>query len=109
MAKAKKPTRARAVRRAQDRDVEKLRRDIAKLYAEERGGSPERAITLASASQVEPDAGSRACPYCDATMRAESHEVEAHRGESLRVVRLVCRSCHAHWNRYYRLASAMPN
>jgi len=109
MAKAKKPTRARAVRRAQDRDVEKLRRDIAKLYAEERGGSPERAITLASASQVEPDAGSRACPYCDATMRAESHEVEAHRGESLRVVRLVSPGFHPPWNRYYRLASAMPN
>jgi hypothetical protein len=49
MAKAKKPTRARSVRRAQDRDVEKLRRDIAKLYAEERGGSPERPIPLASA------------------------------------------------------------
>lgn len=106
---AKKPTRARTQRRSLDRDTEKLRRDLAKLYAAEPGGSIERPIRLVSAAQVEADASGRACPYCRAQMRVEEHEVEAHRGESLRVARLVCKSCHARWNRYYRLGAAMPN
>ena len=106
---AKKPVRARTQRRSLDRDTEKLRRDLARLYAAEADSSPERPRQIASASQVEPDASSRACPYCEGQLRVDTHEMATFRGRSLRVARLVCRSCHARWNRYYRLLEAMPN
>lgn len=103
----KKPKRARSARREADRDVVKLRSAIEKSYALEAGGSRERPIELASAAQVEPDAESRACPYCAGGMWAQGHDVVEHAGARLRVARLVCKSCHTRWDRFYRLGPVL--
>jgi len=103
----KRPKRARSARREGDRDVVKLRTAIVRAYAGEAGGSVGRPIELTSAAQVEPDAESRACPYCTGNLWAQGHDVVEHDGQRLRVARLVCRSCHARWDRFYRLGPVL--
>lgn len=101
-----KPKRARTVRREADRSVEKFRADAAKLWALQQGGSASRPVSIAVASQIEPDAEGVACPFCRATMRAVSHDVEEAAGQRVRVVTLQCRGCHTSWRRYYVIAQA---
>ena len=72
------------------------------------GGSPERPVQLASASQVEVEALAGPCPFCGERLRLEGpHEVESHGGERLRVARLVCGACRARLSRYYRLGATL--
>lgn len=85
----------------------KLRAAVVKSYALEPGGSPDRPIELASAAQVEPAAESRPCPYCAGGMWAHGHDVVEHGGARLRVAHLTCKSCHANWDRFYRLGPAL--
>lgn len=100
--------RGRTERRANDREAEKLRAQVEKLYALENGGSPDRPATLSSPSQVEVDAESRACPLCQGRLRLDGpHEVEEHAAERLRVARLTCLDCRARWNRWYRLGAVL--
>ena len=100
--------RSRAVRREADREAEKLRRDVSKLVELSPGGSPERPVQLASASQVEVEALAGPCPFCGERLRLEGpHEVESHGGERLRVARLVCGACRARLSRYYRLGATL--
>ena len=99
----KKPERARTARRAADRELDRVREAATKLYALEAGGSPEHPIELASPAQVEIEAESRRCPRCDGALRCEAHEVALHDGLRLRKARLVCRSCGARWDRYFRI------
>jgi hypothetical protein len=100
---AKKSGRARTARRAADRDAVRLRKDIDRVYQAEQGGSPDRPIQLASASEVEPDAGSRRCPYCGARMRVTGHDATEHAGRRLRVASLTCDACRSTWSRWYAL------
>jgi hypothetical protein len=99
----KKTKRARATRREADRSAKKDRETIAKLYALEAGGAADRPIEVASASEVEPDAARRRCPFCGGEARVTEHEVTEHAGRRLRVASLVCKLCHSAFRRYYAL------
>lgn len=105
--RAKKPLSPNAARRAKDRDAAKTRRDLERLDALSPGGSPDRPIDLASASQVEPDAEGRPCPICGGGVRVESHDAATDaRGGRLRVATVLCKVCRTRRARYYRL---LPN
>jgi hypothetical protein len=104
---AKKPKRARAVRREADRAQEKLAQTARKLVALEPGGSPERPIEIESASVVETDAGSQPCSVCGGSALVLDHRVLEHQGRRLRVASLRCKQCGEAWNRYYWIAA--PN
>jgi hypothetical protein len=98
-----KPKRARTARREADRGAKKDRGLIDRLQALERGGAPDRPIELVSASEVEPDAMSRACPYCGGEPRLVEHTVSEHGGRRIRVAALQCKICHSAYRRYYAL------
>lgn len=113
MTKKRPPPKAlapRAARRAADRDVVKLARDVRRLDALEPGGSPARPIQLASASEVEVVAASRPCPICSAFLRVTAHDaIEDATSGRLRVARLSCPGCRATWARYFRLGPPPPS
>lgn len=98
-----KAPRARTVERAASRAHEKLVETVVKLDALEAGGAPDRPIELTSASEVEVTAESKPCPICAGGLRAVEHDVIEHEGARLRRVRVVCRTCHARWERFFRL------
>ena len=83
-----KPKRARTARREADRGAKNDRGLIERVYALERGGAPDRPIELVSASEVEPDAMSRTCPYCGGEPRLVEHTVSEHAGRRIRVTAL---------------------
>jgi hypothetical protein len=101
--------RRRAERRAQDRTHEKLGRDLERLWKVGPGGSPDRAIVLSSAAEVEVHARSIRCPICEGELRVEEHAAEAGPAGRLRVARTVCSFCHARRSVYYRLADTLLN
>jgi hypothetical protein len=104
----KKP-RARTERRTQERALDKLARDRAKLAILEPGGSPERPIAVESASQVEVHARAMPCTRCDAEMRIDAHEARTVGGRRLRVVRLVCPRCGTGREAWFHLATPLVN
>lgn len=104
---AKKPKRARAVRREADRTQEKLAATARKLVTLEPGGAPDRPIEIESASVVETDAGSQPCSICGGTALVTDHRVIEHEGRRLRALALRCKLCSEAWNRYYWIAA--PN
>lgn len=98
----------RAMRRAADRDLVKLARDVRRVEELEPGGSPARAIQLGSASEVETTALARPCPVCGTFLRLEAHDaIEDASAGRLRVARLVCPGCRAKWDRYFRLGGPL--
>jgi len=105
---AKKPS-PRSIRRAQGRALEKLATQREKLARLEAGGSPERPVTLESASQVEVHAGSLRCLRCVAPCRVDEHLAETIDGARLRVARLVCSTCGGRRSVYFRIAPPASN
>lgn len=101
--------RKRALRREADRTVEKLRRDLDKIADHAPGGSPERAIFVGSASEVEVTAMTMKCPLCQGPFLIEEHAAETIRGLRVRVVKAVCRACRAPRSVYFRLPEASLN
>ena len=101
--------RKRTLRRADDRAQEKLARDLDKLAAHAPGGSPERAIEIASPSEVEVHARSTPCPICRGELRLEEHAAETLAGVRVRVARVVCTVCRSRRAIYFRLAGTMLN
>ena len=101
--------RKRTVRRAEDRAQEKLAVDLEKLAAHAPGGSPERAIEIASPSEVEVQARSTPCPICRGELRVEERAAEALAGVRVRVARVVCTMCRRRRAIYFRLTGAMLN
>ncbi|XXX71734.1 hypothetical protein WMF30_29220 [Sorangium sp. So ce134] len=106
---AKKKLSARAARRAGDRAAEKLTRDIERLALLEPGHTPERAIALDAASQVEVAARSIPCPRCRGAFRVEDHAAETLDGVRLRVAQVACSACGARRRLYFRLGAAALN
>jgi hypothetical protein len=101
---ARKPKRARTVRREGQREAAALARDRERLFALERGGSPERPIDIHATSVVEVRAGTAACPRCGAEHRLEEHAaVTTAGGARLREARLVCRACGSRRSLWFRL------
>lgn len=105
---AKKP-RARTERRAQERALEKLARDRAKLALLEPGGTPERPLALESASQVEVHARTLTCPRCESEMRVDAHEARIVGDQRLRLARLLCPRCGTRRDAWFRLAPSLPS
>lgn len=101
--------RKRTLRREADRTVEKLRRDLEKIADHAPGGSPERAIFVGSASEVEVTAMTMKCPLCQGPFLIEEHAAETIRGLRVRVVKAVCRACRAPRSVYFRLPEASLN
>lgn len=109
MSKKKRPLRARNLRRALERDQDKLASARRKLHALEPGGSPERPLEVGSAAVIEGRAESLRCPDCEGELRTTAHEAREHGGELLREVTLTCRRCGATLTQYFRIVPARPH
>lgn len=106
MPKKKRP---RNLRRALEREQDKLSAARRRLIKLEVGGSPERPVEVASAAVIEARAESLSCPDCAGELRTDSHEAREHEGELLREVTLVCRRCAAALTQYFRIVPIRPN
>jgi len=104
-----KKKRPRNLRRALEREQDKLSAARRRLLKLEAGGSPERPIEVASAAVIEARAASVPCPDCAGELRAESHEAREHEGELVREVTSICRRCGAALAQYFRIVPARPN
>lgn len=100
---ARKLKRARTVRREAEREALSQARDRERLFALERGGSPERPIDVDAASVVEVRASAVACPRCEGRHHVEEHAAVIHGGARLREARLVCRACGSRRSLWFRL------
>jgi hypothetical protein len=105
----KKKKRPRAQRRAQERDLGKMTRDIERLSLLEPGGAPERAIEITSPAEVEVFVRSAVCPRCRGSVRLDDHAAETHAGVRLRVAYVACSACGAKRRIYLRLAGSQLN
>ena len=101
--------RKRTLLRAEDRAQHKLARDLEKLAALAPGGSPERALTITSPSEVDVQARATRCPICQGELQVEEHAAETVAGVRLRVARVVCAVCRRKRAIYFRLAGSMVN
>jgi DNA-directed RNA polymerase subunit RPC12/RpoP len=102
---ARKPKRARTVRREAERGALALARDRERLFGLEAGGSPERPIEVSAASVVEVRANAVACPRCTGKHLIDEHAaVLTERGARLREARLVCRECGSRRSLWFRVA-----
>ncbi len=106
MTKKKRP---RSLRRALEREQDKLSAARRRLIKLEAGGNPDRPVEVASAAVIETRAASIPCPDCSGELRAESHEASEHDGELLREVTLICRRCGAALAQYFRIVPTRPN
>lgn len=86
-----KKSRPRTARRISERDARKLVLVREQLAFIQPGGSEERPIVVPTSAVVESRARSKPCPQCEGELEVVDHQREA----GLRVVRVVCRQCHA--------------
>lgn len=100
---------ARAIRRELARKSVKFARDAERLFLLSPGGSSERPVELASASQVEVHAESTLCPICQGAMRVEDHVAETVAGARLRVAHVRCVMCGSRRSLYFRLGTPLPS
>jgi hypothetical protein len=101
---ARKPKRARTVRREAERAALALAHDRERLFALDPGGSPERPIDVAAVSVIELRARSVPCPRCDGEHSLEEHAaVVTEHGVRLRQARLLCRACGSRRSLWFRL------
>jgi hypothetical protein len=87
-----KPKRSRTERRAAERA---LRKDVVareRLSAAAPGGARDRPLVVTSVSVIESMARSTPCIQCAGELELRDHAAPS---GTLRVVRLVCRLCHA--------------
>lgn len=95
--------RPRKERRALGRLLQKDARASERIFLAGPGGSKDRAILVASASLVEPQAKSTPCPLCGGELRVVEHAAE----EGLRVARMRCFACGVPRSIWFRIAA--PN
>lgn len=101
---AKKPKRARTVRREAARDAASLARKREQLFVLSAGGAPERPIQVDAVSVIELRAGAVACPRCKGEQRVEEHvAVTTAHGIRLREAKLVCRACGTRRSLWFQL------
>jgi hypothetical protein len=97
------------VRRAAARENEKHLRDLERLARLEAGGAPDRPVSVASASLVEPCARSVPCPLCGGELRVLEHTAEVYEERRLRVAHMECARCGKKRPLYFRLGTTLPN
>jgi hypothetical protein len=106
---AKKPKRARTERREQERGLRKEVRAVERLASQAPGGAPDRPLVVTSAAVIEVQARSTPCPQCGGTLDLRRHDAVVEAGQSLRVVELLCRLCHAPRRLYFRVDAPLAN
>lgn len=106
---AKKKLGARATRRQNDRDVQKLMRDRTRLAALEKGGAADRPIQVIAASEVEIAARATPCIQCGGIVRVDEHAAETIGTERLRIAHVSCPACGTKRAIYYRIGLPLPN
>jgi hypothetical protein len=106
---AKKKLGARASRRQDDRDTQKLMRDRTRLAAMEKGGAPDRPIRVTSASEVEIAARGAPCIQCGGIVRVDEHLAQTIGAERLRVAHVSCPACGTKRVIYYRIDLPLLN
>lgn len=102
---ARRPSRAE--RRAQERDARKLVREKQKLAKLEVGGSPERPITVPSASVIEVHAASVPCPLCAGSFKIDEHAARTVGGRMLREVAVTCLRCGVSRSLWFSIGSPL--
>ena len=95
--------RGRAKRRAQERQKEKLTRDLERLARLEVGGAPDRPILVSASSQVDVIAERTRCLTCRTGLRLEQHVASTIDGVRLRIARMRCLVCGTKRSLYFRL------
>lgn len=100
---AKKPKRARTIRREAQRAAADLVAKRERLFELEAGGSPERPIDVDAASVVETRARSVRCPRCGGEHRVVEHAAVVVQGSRLREARLLCHQCGSRRSLWFRL------
>lgn len=85
--------RARTVRRAQDRAVEKHARAADRVFLASEGGTPARPLVVTAGSQVEAKALSVRCPRCQGRHQITEHRAGVEGGHRVRALTLSCLSC----------------
>ena len=104
-----KRNRPRTERRERERELRRSVRERERLAAAAPGGWPEHPIVVTSASVIEGTARATPCVQCGAELVLGEHAAEAHGGQPLRVVRLVCRLCHAPRALWFRIETTLPS
>jgi hypothetical protein len=101
-----RPKRPRSERRQAERA---LRKDIGarqRLAAAGPGGAADRPLVVSSASVIEGRARSVPCIQCGGELDLRQHGAE---GATLRLVKLVCRLCHAPRELWFRIEPPAAN
>lgn len=98
---------SRAERRALERDARKLVREKQKLAKLEAGGSPERPISVASASVIEVHAASLQCPLCEGSFKIDEHAARNVGGKMLREVTVTCLICQVSRSLWFSISSPL--
>ena len=106
---AKPPKRTRAVIRETDRRIAKLSKKLDRLVADSPGGSPARALPVASASVVEVKARGFLCVHCEGELQLLAHEAEFLHGAQLRCVDMKCKICFARRRLWFALGPPPAN
>jgi hypothetical protein len=109
MAPAMSKRRPRTERRERERDLRKQVREREKLAATAPGGAPDRPLVVTSASVIEGTARATPCVQCGGELIFGDHSAETRAGHPLRLVRLVCRLCHAPRTLWFRIESPLPS
>jgi hypothetical protein len=107
--KAKKPKRARTVRRESERREAQLASAKEALASLEPGGAAERPLRVASAAQIEPHTRSLGCPFCGDAYRVLEHEARVVGGAALRVVTALSPRCGRKRVLWFAIEPARPN
>ena len=84
-------------------------RERERLARAEVGGRPGNSLQISSASLVELQARSMACPLCGSSMRVGEHTAETIEGERLRVAHVVCAACGVPRKIYFRIVVPAAN
>lgn len=100
---AKKPKRARTLKREAARDAADLARARERLFVLERGGAPERPIEVDAVTVIELRAAAVPCPRCTSEQRVEEHAAAVVGGMRLREAKLQCRVCGSRRSLWFRL------
>jgi hypothetical protein len=90
---SKTAKRPRATRREKERALGKLATKLDRLVQASPGGSPQKAITVDSASVVEVKARAFCCGRCEGELLLLTHEAEFLQGAQYRRVEMQCRNC----------------
>jgi hypothetical protein len=104
-----KPKRSRTDRRAAERALRKEVVERERLAALAPGGRRDRPIVVATVSVIESMARSTPCVQCGGELELKEHAAPADGQGRVRVMRLVCRLCHAPREIWFAIEEARAN